>query len=247
MQRITPPLAGKVPDGWLNAAAAPFGAQYDDFSARIDPRATLAALKAHVDAQGQLREGVEVSRLERGRAVVANGNAISAGEIVVAAGFEAYALLQPFMGEMAARPGGRIGRGVKGQAVLVAFGHADDLPIVSADGAYVVPQAGGRVAIGSSNVDDWQEGEFPAPDEFNPADVGFYDKALTLVPALRDAPVVERWANVRPRNMLAGRGTEPFIGRVPGHGWLSARIGGFKIGLGVGHLADAMHTEYISK
>ena len=45
--------------------------------------------------------------------------------------------------------------------------------------------------------------------------------------------MIERWANVRPRNMLLGRGTEPFAGKVPGHDNLFALIGGFKIGVGI--------------
>lgn len=218
-------------NGWPDGAQAPYGLQRDDLSARIDPRAYLAALKAFVAAKGELREGVEVARLEPGKAVLANGDAISAGEIVVAAGWRSYDLLQPFMGNMASEPGGAIGRGVKGQAVLVEHAHVDDLPILYADGTYVVPQAGNRVAIGSTARDAWDD-----PSSFDRNDMAFYARALELAPALRDAPILERWAGVRPRNMLKGIGHEPFMGPVPGHDWLSARIGGFRIGLAVGHL-----------
>ncbi|MEZ5870564.1 MAG: hypothetical protein R3D32_01725 [Nitratireductor sp.] len=64
--------------------------------------------------------------------------------------------------------------------------------------------------------------------------MGFYHKALTLAPCLAPAQITGRWANVRPRNMLKGTGSEPYFGAVPGHDGLSARIGGFKIGVGVG-------------
>ncbi len=219
-------------DGWPDAKQAPFGLQHDDLSARIDPRAYLAALKVFVTAKGELREGVEVARLEPGRAVLANGDAISAGEIVVAAGWRSYDLLQPFMAGMAGDLGGAIGRGVKGQAVLVEHEHGDDLPILYADGTYVVPQAGNRVAIGSTARDAWDD-----PASFDTGDMAFYNRALELAPELRGAPILERWAGVRPRNMLKGVGHEPFMGPVPGHDWLSARIGGFRIGLAVGHMA----------
>ncbi len=200
MSLLDPPFTGTLADGWLAADVAPFGAQHDSLSARIDPRALVAALASFVRAHGELREGVEVVRLEPGRAVLADGSLIAAGEIVVANGWEAYCLLQPHMGVMT--EGAPIGRGVKGQAMLLAFDHGDERPILYHDGAYVVPQAGNRVAIGSSTVENWS-GE---PDWFDPADVVFAEKALALAPVLAGAPVIERWAGVRPRNMLDAKG-----------------------------------------
>lgn len=239
MEWIAPPLAGRMAGNWLDEAQAPFGVQYDDLSARLDPRACLDALKAYLLAHGELREGAQAVRLEpeAGRVVLADGGVVSAAEIVVANGFEAFALLQPFMGGL--NGGKPIGRGVKGQAVLAEVEHGDDQPIVFSDGTYVVPQAGGRVAIGSTSVDEWQRGSHPDPQAFDPEDTGFVDRAMALVPALRGAEIVERWANVRPRNMIAGMGTEPFLGKVPGHPRLTALIGGFKTSFGVAHLGDA--------
>ncbi|MEC9342790.1 MAG: FAD-dependent oxidoreductase, partial [Pseudomonadota bacterium] len=157
------------PAGWPDAPQAPFGLQFDDLSARIDPRAYLAALRAFVTTGGALHEGVEVVRLEPGRAVLADGAVIAAGKIVVAAGWEAYPLLQPFMGGMAANPGGPVGRGVKGQAMLLELAHGDELPIVYGEGVYVVPHDGNRVAIGSTARDDWDE-----PASFEPTDTAFH-------------------------------------------------------------------------
>jgi glycine oxidase len=227
MRLLEPPYSGTMADGWLAEAAAPFGVQHDELSARIDPRALVAALAAFVRANGQLRESVEVVRLEPGRAVLEDGSHIDAGEVVVANGWEAYGLLQPHMGVLTG--GGPIGRGVKGQAMLLAFEHRDERPILYHDGAYVVPQAGNRVAIGSSTVEDWS-GE---PGSFDPEDVAFVGKALALAPELAGAPVIERWAGVRPRNMLVPKDTEAWCGPVPGLENVSARIGGFKTGLAV--------------
>jgi glycine oxidase len=225
MSLLEPPFTGTLADGWLAADFASFGAQFDDLSARIDPRALVAALVAFVRANGALREGAEVVRLEPGRAVMADGSNLDAGEIVVANGWEAYGLLQPHM--IALTGGAPIGRGVKGQAMLLAFEHTDERPILYHDGAYVVPQAGNRVAIGSSTVEDWS-GE---PDSFDPGDVAFAEKALALAPVLAGAPMIERWAGVRPRNMLVPRDTEAWFGQVPGLENVSACIGGFKTGL----------------
>ena len=215
---------------WLDPAAAPHGAQWDDLSARVNPRRYVEALACHVRAHGEIREGVEVVRLEpENRSVVlADGRRLSAGEICVAAGFEAYPLLQPFMDAM--NDGKVIGRGVKGQAVLLSHQHDDSEPILYESGAYVVPHEGNFVAVGSTSHDH----DGGAPDAFDPGDMGFYHKALTLAPCLASVQITGRWANVRPRNMLKGTGSEPYFGAVPGHDGLSARIGGFKIGVGVG-------------
>lgn len=233
MERVEPGAMAEF-GGWLDERHAPCGVQWDDLSARIAPRACLASLAAYVRENGELLEGAQVAAIEPGRVRLADGSQLSAGEIVVAAGWEAYELLQP---AMAALTGGKpIGRGVKGQSALLAFAHDDSGPIIYADGVHVVPHAGGRVAVGSSTVEDWQSGPFASPEAVDPEDFAFHARACDLAPALADAAIVERWAGVRPRNMLAPRSTDPWFGPVPGLAGVTARIGGFKIGLGIGHV-----------
>lgn len=223
---------------WLDPDCAPFGAQWDDFSARIDPRSYLQALADYVMAHGEIRLETGVARLEpETRSVVLdNGDRVSAGEICVAAGWEAYDLLQPFMGPM--NEGKSIGRGVKGQAILLEFAHDDQEPILFHDGAYVIPQSNNRVATGSTSVNGWQKGDTPEADAFDPNDVGFLENARKMAPVLKEANIVEQWANVRPRNSLNATGNAPFFGTVPGYDGLAARIGGFKIGMGIAGVAN---------
>lgn len=235
-------------EGWVNPEIAKFGIQYDTFSARINPRAYLKALESYVRPRAEVMEGTEVAGLvlrqaqheeqvqheghAQGEGIVelANADKIHAGKIIVANGYEAYPMLQPYMGEMNGdKP---IGRGVKGQAVLVEYAHDDSLPIVYHDGTYVVPHAGNRVAIGSTSRKEWH-----GADIFDDDDMGFYERAVEYVPALKDAPIIDKWAAVRPRNTLEGKGTDPFFGPVPGCDNLIALIGGFKITLGVAHVA----------
>jgi len=217
--------------GWLNTDIARFGIQHDTFSARVNPRAYLKALEAFVRPRSEVLEGKEVNRLdpEHGRIELASGEKISAGQLIAANGWEAYPLLQPFMGEMNA--GKPIGRGVKGQAILVEYEHDDDLPIVYHDGVYVVPHANNRVAIGSTSRKEWD-----APFTFEESDMAFYEKAIEYVPALKNAPIIDKWAAVRPRNTLKDRGTTPWFGPILGYENHQALIGGFKITLGVAHL-----------
>jgi glycine/D-amino acid oxidase-like deaminating enzyme len=220
---------------WINPDIAKFGIQHDTLSARVNPRQYLAALDAYVRPRCELTEGVEVVAVTlrqaqgEGEVLFADGSKITAGKIIVANGYEAYPLLQPYMGE--ANMDKPIGRGVKGQAVLVEFAHDNDLPIVYHDGSYIVPHKGNCVAIGSTSENVWQES-----DIFDKNNMGFYKHAIELVPALKDAPIIDKWARVRPRNTLEGRGTEPYFGSIDGYENLIALIGGFKITVGVAHM-----------
>ena len=243
MEKLDLPFAGTPADGWLSEVVSPFGATYDNLSARVNPRKYVAALAEYVRANGVLAEGAEVCCVDpdAGEATLVDGTRISAGHIVIANGYEAYPLLEKidarFKSQMIT------GRGVKGQSVLLDFAHDDTLPIVYDHGAYIVPHAANRVAIGSTSVNDWQRSKHPGPDEFDPSDMDFYSHAMELVPALKDAPIVERWAAVRPRNTLADRDTgkivsEAIIGPLDGYDRMSVAVGGFKIGMAIGHILE---------
>lgn len=221
-------------EGWVNPEIAKFGIQYDTFSARVNPRAYVAALEAYVRPRAKVIEGVEATlRQVQGESIVelTDDDKIHAGKIIIANGYEAYPMLQPYMGEVL-NGGKLIGRGVKGQAVLVEFEHDDNLPIVYHDGVYVVPHAGNKVAIGSTSRKEWQDAH-----AFDEADMEFYHKAVQYVPALKDAPITDKWAAIRPRNTLEGKGTDPYFAAVPECENLYALIGGFKITLGVAHVS----------
>ncbi len=222
---------------WLDPGQATHGCQFDNLSARINPRFYVSALASFVTGHAVVREDLEVVSVQAGAKagtlLLSDNTILSAGRIIVANGWEAYPLLQPFMEGI--NEGQPVGRGVMGQAVLVEHRHDDTQPIVYFDGAYVVPHAENRVAIGSTSLNRWHG----APDTFDPDDMAFYERALTLVPELKDAPIVGSWAGVRPRNTLVGRGTSPWLGPVPGHDNLIALIGGFKITLGIAHLDHA--------
>ena len=222
-------------EGWISPDIAKFGIQQDTLSARVNPRQYLTALDAYVRPRCDFMEGAEVVAVTlrqaqgEGDVLFVDDSKITAGKIIVANGYEAYPLLQPFMSDM--NEGKPIGRGVKGQAVLVEFEHNDDLPIVYHDGSYVVPHSGNRVAVGSTSENEWKDAT-----SFDEDNMGFYERALELVPALKGAPIIDQWASVRPRNTLEGRGTEPYFGAVEGYENLIALVGGFKITVGIGHM-----------
>ncbi len=173
----------------------------DTLSARVHPRRALQALASAVEANG----GEVVSRDGR-----AEGAVIWATGV---AGLDA----------LSAELGRSIGTGVKGQAALLRY-DAGDAPQIFADGLHVVPHGDGTVAVGSTSERDW-------------TDAGGTDaqldtliaRARALVPALGDAPVIDRWAGLRPRASTRS----PILGAWPGRPGHFIANGGFKIGFGI--------------
>lgn len=220
---------------WLNPKLTKFGATYDTLSARINPRQYIKALASYAKVFGTLMQDVAVEQIVPDQSLLklSNGSTVSAKRIVIANGYLAYPLLRDLDAKISNQP--VTGRGVKGQAVLLEYEHSDNLPIIYNDGSYIVPHAGNRVAIGSTSLNDWND-----PNSFVEENMRFYEHAMSLAPCLRDAPIIARWAGVRPRNTVAdlktGKvGTEPIVGPLDGFENISVAIGGFKISLGIGH------------
>ena len=125
------------------------------------------------------------------------------------------------------------GQPVKGQSALFRA-DAGDLPVIYQDGLYIVPHAGGRVAVGSTS-----EKVFGDPHGTDELLDEVIEKARKICPSLERAEVIERWAGLRPKPP----GREPVIGPLPGMPsvWLAA--GGYKISFGIAHaVADAVVT-----
>ncbi len=254
-------LAGPNGEDWLSPEIAERGAQYDTLSARINPRSYIRALGEYVRGHelGEIREDSAVATVgeagEGACAVLEDGTRIECRQIVIANGWEAYRLL----GSMKARYQGQVltGRGVKGQAVLAELAHGDDLPIIYDDGTYVIAHGAAmgadetgranRIAIGATSRNDWVDEKTGSENleegrtRFDPHDTGFLDQARMICPAIRQSPIVETWANIRPRNTLADpqtgkTGTDPVFGSVDGNAPIGIAVGGFKISFGIAHL-----------
>ncbi|MEH6775162.1 MAG: FAD-dependent oxidoreductase [Cereibacter changlensis] len=174
---------------------------HDTLSARIHPRLACAALAAAITAAG-------------GEIVI--GAAEEAGPVIWATGLDGLQAL----GEDLGKP---VGSGVKGQAMLV---QADlrDQPQVFADGLLIVPHADGTVAVGSTSEKEWL-----SPDTTDEQLEAVHARALAVCPQLEGAPVLERWAALRPR----ARSLAPMLGEWPGRSGQFVANGGFKIGFGM--------------
>jgi glycine/D-amino acid oxidase-like deaminating enzyme len=190
-----------VSDGGRFAPVSPTGLFiHDTLSARIHPRKACFALAEAIRQAG--------------------GEIVQAGDEV---GPVIHATGTRGLEEMSAGQGRMIGVGVKGQAALLEY-DAGDVPQVFAGGVHIVPHADGTVAIGSTSERDYDD---PRSTDAQLEEV--IGLARSAVPALEDAPVIERWAGVRPRS----RSRAPMLGAWPGRDGHFIANGGFKIGFGM--------------
>ncbi len=172
----------------------------DTLSARLHPRQGCQALAAAI--------------VKRGGEIVTEGAA--QGRVVHATGVAGLA-------ELSHQLGAPVGNGVKGQGAVLDFA-APEAPQVFADALHVIFHGDGTTAIGSTSERDY--------DSATATDAQLDDivaRARAALPALRGAPVIERWAGVRPR----ARSRAPMLGVHPLYPDQFIANGGFKIGFGM--------------
>ena len=217
--------------GWPSAEGIDGGFVLDTFAARANPRAftavLIAALKTMPNISVLENLAVQAIDAERGRAILANGESVSFGHCIVAAGYRSFALIEALLPGLQ-KP---LGMAVKGQSALMAADVDPALPLIFLDGLYVIPHEGGKVAIGSTSENRFDDA-FSTDQQLEE----LIARARALVPALRDAPVIDRWAGLRPKAMER----DPMVGPIPECENVLALTGGFKVSFGIAHrLADA--------
>ena len=217
--RVEPP--GSRSD-WLSADAAPFGIVYETLAARTSPRAYLKALSKYIRLKGTLLEkaAVEAFDEQASNVQLKDGKRISAKRLVIAGGFSAFDLIENITGQ-------KIGRGEKGQALLLDGAQLEDRPAIYCDGLYVVPHSNGTVAIGSTSDRDAYDTEIDANRSKE-----LITRASAFCPSLRGRSVLTEWAGIRPRCHKR----DPLVGLLPGFEHTFAATGGFKISFGIAHL-----------
>lgn len=218
--------------GWVDDAAGEAGFVFDTLAARVSPRAMIALLSAFLGKARHVRlaEGCRAISLDAdaGQAVLSSGDEVSFGHVIVANGHDSFPLIRDALGLEA---GVTLGQAVKGQAALLDAAADPAMPVVFLNGLYIVPHEDGTVAIGSTSEDCFS-------DPFSTDEMleKLLAEASAVVPSLTGAPVLERWAGLRPKAV----GRDPMVGTIPGHPTLVALTGGFKVSFGLAHfLADA--------
>lgn len=185
----------------------------DTLSARLHPRMAAAALVAAIRVRG-------------GEVVL--GDAVHQGPVIWATGVQGLRDLSADLG----RP---LGDGVKGQAISLKF-DAGTAPQLFADSLHIIPHADGTVAIGSTSEAQWREDS--VTDGLLET---VYARALAALPVLADAPILERWAGIRPR----AKTRAPLLGAWPGRPGQFVANGGFKIGFGMAPKVAACMVDLV--
>lgn len=172
---------------------------HDTLSAHLHPRQACDALAAACRAKG-----VEIvtDGAERGALILATG---AAGLV-----------------EMSGEMGRMVGVPVKGQAAALRLDRAG-MPQLFADALHIIPHGNGTIAVGSTTERDVTD--LTTDDQLD----AIIARARAAIPALADAPVVQRWAGLRPR----AKSRAPMLGPHPTRPGVFIANGGFKIGFGM--------------
>ncbi len=185
----------------------------DTLTARLHPRKAVAALVAALTAKGAEFTDKPAS-----------------GDVTVhATGVAGLQELNGLAGEKL------IGTGVKGQAALLACDMRARLQVF-ADTIHIVPHGDGTVAVGSTSEREWAD-----PSTTDEQLDHVIDRARAACPLLREAPVIERWAGLRPRS----RSRAPMLGHHPLYPGHFIANGGFKIGFGMAPVVGALMADLI--
>ncbi|MEM9351276.1 MAG: FAD-dependent oxidoreductase, partial [Pseudomonadota bacterium] len=173
---------------------------HDSLSAHINPLAAVTSLARAVEL--------------RGGAIARDGR--DEGLIVWATGAAGLA-------ELSREFDKPVGNAVKGQAALMELDRRGS-PQLFADALHIMPHLNGTVAVGSTS-----ERAFDHPSGTDSALDDVLERARKAVPAIKDAPVIKRWAGLRPR----AKSRAPMLGPWPGRDGHFIANGGFKIGFGM--------------
>ncbi len=196
-----------------------FGVVRDTLSARIRPTAACVALRQVARNLGiEILERCGVSRVEPGRLFTDAGE-VRSGTTVLAAGADTFRLLDSAAPELA-------GGGVKGQAAQVEC-DLPGAPVIQSGRTFVVPHSNGTAGIGSTRETEW-DNPFSTDSRLD----NVIGEASSIVPALKDARLLHRWAGLRPRAVRSN----PLLGPVPGRCGLLVATGGYGIGFSIAHL-----------
>jgi glycine oxidase len=219
---------------WLDPEAAPLGAAFDSLAARLEPRAMCALLAKAIENKADFNFGTGVSAIFLDRSILMNdANRIVPKHILITTGIHSFNLLEPIIGR-------KTGTGVKGQSALLQPARPikpSELPVIYADGLYVIAHENGLIAVGSTSENQW--GDATSTDDQLDA---LLAKARAICPILRDSEVIERWAGVRPKH----ESRDPVVAELAEAPGIIVATGGFKISFAVAHLMAREAIGYVT-
>lgn len=221
-------------DAWLDPQAAPLGAALDTLAARLDPRGICLLLAKAIENKADFQFGIGVSEVFSNRSILMNdANRIVSRNILITTGIKSFDLIEPIIGR-------KTGTGVKGQAALLRPSKPLKpavLPVIYADGLYVIAHDNGLIAVGSTSENQWINAT-STDDQLDALLV----RARAVCPMLRGAEVIERWAGVRPKH----ESRDPVVAQLSEVPGIIVATGGFKISFAVAHLMAREAIGYVT-
>jgi len=221
---VLPPFDGQAARAWCAAHGVKLEQRGDGLFlpevAQVRNPRLLQALRARVEQLGgRIVEQCEVKEIvaEAGRVqhLVTTHGDFSADAYVVTAGAWSKVLLGEHALHADIRP-------IRGQMLLFKF-DAPPLPhILLQNDVYLIPRRDGHLLVGSTREDvGFDKSTTDAAREM------LLQRATALLPALREMPVIQHWAGLRP----ASPGNIPTIGRHPQLPNLYINSGHFRYGV----------------
>lgn len=175
-------------------------------SIALNPRITL---RENCEMLGFLRQGDQVYGLE-----TSIGN-IDCEKVLVTTGAWTAGLIEQLAVQVPIEP-------VKGQMLLIKAQPGVVRRIVLSEGRYVIPRIDGHVLVGSSLEKTGFEKNITDQARMSLADFAYH-----LIPQLKEYPIVNHWAGLRPGSPMG----VPFIGAVPVHNNVFVNAGHFRNGV----------------
>ncbi len=157
----------------------------------VDPRLLTPAVLGAAKARGvEVRQNCAVEKVlaparDGAVGVVAGGEEIHAANVVIAAG--CFSSQIPEMAQFAPTSPCR------GQMIALQFDLPDDSPVLRSQNGYIVPRENGRVVAGST-LENAGFAKQVTPEGMNK----ILNAVTEIVPALANAPILEKWAGLRP-------------------------------------------------
>ena len=185
---------------------------YDTLSARINPAAAVASLVRALQIKGCL--------------IYTEGD--HKGTVIWATGVHDLARISQAFGQF-------YGAGEKGQGAILYI-NLGATPQLYSDNIHIIPHENGTTAVGSTT-----ERYFDDPTTTDELLDDLLQRACDVVPALRGASVLTRWANQRPRSHTRA----PILGHHPIETGAYIANGGFKIGLAMAPKMAQVLADYI--
>src|SRR2546426_2679301 len=203
---------------------------------QLMPRDLARALaRAAVDLGATLREGANIDRLltdgDRVVGVAIGGDAVHAGEVVIANGAWASSWSEALHTPIPVRP-------VRGQMVALRTTGTGLRNVVSSADGYLLSKPDGSTYVGTT-VEEAGYDSRPTASGI----AGLLALVPRLVPRLADATFIDAWAGLRP-------GTSdglPLLGRLPGWNGVTLAAGHFRDGILLAPITGELLADLLTR